>query len=550
MIPSHVRPLRVPGLGRQTPPAHDREVEPGMITTIRRKLLLGLGLVLLMLFTLSVSGISGLVSYGKVIRELDFGINHAPHQASLMEAITELYRPLRFSPQSPAGAEEQRQRFTAQLARTRERILDFRRRLEELPPPEVLSGRRFVTDGLLAQIDGGSGNHGLAALERMQAGLNNADSKVRATTLRKMREEVSALALLSLDVPDPVQGLSRELHRAHNVYRSALIIVTFVSVVVLALFFGLVRWGYLWIFAPIRQLHQGARRVAQGDFDYRVQINTQDEMAELAEAFNKMTDRFQEIRSDLDAQVRARGKQLVRSERLAGVGFLAAGVAHEINNPLSAILMAADSLEGRVEEVLGALPPAEADVIRQYLQMIQRESDRCRQITSKLLDFARGQEATRARADITGLIAEVLEMIRHLGKYREKKILFSRLQSCYLEVNGPEIKQVLLNLTANALESMDENGTLRIELVEQTDQIIISFQDDGCGMTPEVLENLFEPFFTQRREGQGTGLGLSISHRIVTQHGGSIEATSEGPGHGSTFYVRLPRSIPAQGAAA
>ena len=99
---------------------------------------------------------------------------------------------------------------------------------------------------------------------------------------------------------------------------------------------------------------------------------------------------------------------------------------------------------------------------------------------------------------------------------------------------------MVLNLVVNALDSMDDGGTLRIMLAPDDQKAEISFRDTGCGMTPEILENIFEPFFTRSRTGKGTGLGLSISHRIISQHGGEIEATSPGPHQGSTFRVRLP----------
>src|SRR5439155_20759595 len=109
-----------------------------------------------------------------------------------------------------------------------------------------------------------------------------------------------------------------------------------------------------------------------------------------------------------------------------------------------------------------------------------------------------------------------------------------------------EIKQVFLNLVVNALDSMEEGGRLTIAPRRRAGMAELVFQDTGCGMTPEVLENLFEPFFTRSRTGKGTGLGLSISHRIITQHGGEIEASSDGPGKGSTFVVRLPTEPPVE----
>jgi signal transduction histidine kinase len=320
--------------------------------------------------------------------------------------------------------------------------------------------------------------------------------------------------------------------------------VCLASTIVVLLFLGLVRYGYKWIFAPLRKLHQGASRVALGDFEYRLTLNSNDEMAELAESFNKMTERFQATTKDLDRKVRERSKQLVRSERLAGIGFLAAGVAHEINNPLQAMGMAAESLANRMGELLEEASEDDKSIVNTYLNMIQSEAGRCQQITRKLLDFARGQDnSTRTRVDVTQIIREVLSMVHHMSKFQDRKIIFAQERPCFAEANGPEIKQVVLNLVSNALESMNANGTLKVSLREEMGQIVLSFTDDGCGMTKDIIDNLFEPFFTQRRDGKGTGLGLSISQRIIGDHGGTIEAKSDGPGMGSTFVVHLPRRV-------
>ncbi len=211
--------------------------------------------------------------------------------------------------------------------------------------------------------------------------------------------------------------------------------------------------------------------------------------------------------------------------------------------------MAGESLEGRIIAHLDVLEPAEAQVVVQYLRLIQDESFRCKQITERLLDFSRGRDADREPTNLAQTVSEVVAMVQYLSKYREKKIEFSSPGPCYANVNGPEIKQVILNLVANGLDAVSRGGTLRIALHEQTDQVVVDFTDDGCGMTPEVIENLFEPFFTSKQSGQGTGLGLSISHRIISQHGGTISAASPGPGLGSTFSVRLPRQARVERAA-
>ena len=362
----------------------------------------------------------------------------------------------------------------------------------------------------------------------------------KSAALAAIRDEIIRLQVLAHKVPDFQRRVQQTLDEAQELNRRGLWLDIGSGAVAVLFFLGLIVYGYVWVFSPLRKLHQGALRVAQGDFNYRLQFSRQDEMKELADAFNSMTGRFQEIRGDLDRQVCERIKQLIRSERLAGIGFLAAGVAHEINNPLSAIAMAAESLVER-ETGLNGTDPTETAIARQYLQMIDREAGRCQRITRKLLDFARGNGDTCAFHDLTTIVNDVLGVVRHMSRYSDRTVRFTRTAPCVFEINGPEIQQVVMNLVSNGLEAMDAGGTMSIEIIEQADQITLAVTDDGCGMTPAVIENLFEPFFTQRRDGQGTGLGLSISHRIVTDHGGSIEVASRGPGHGSTFRVRLPR---------
>ncbi len=518
--------------------------------TIKRKLVFGLVLVLCLSTIMTASGIVGLVSYKNVIFNLDLGLNVAPHKTELVDAVSEIFIPLRIPvdrsgslAKRQAAASAQREQFLRALAKARKAHETFWQRTENLPASEIATGRRAVTLPILNGMA-----KGFQELQHAQPLL--ADLDKRDSTVDVLIKAVADLVLRANQLPDSAQSLRQELEHARSVYRTTWSLLLSTSIVGLLIFLGLIAYGYAAIFSPLRKLHSGAIRVAHGDFDHRVVINTKDEMSELADAFNKMTTRFQETKFDLDDQVRQRVAQLVRSERLAGVGFLAAGVAHEINNPLSAILMAADSLQNRVEAVEQAMEASEAAIVKQYLHIIQSESDRCRQITGKLLDFARGQDGTRARVDVSSVIREVRDIVQLLGRHRGKQILFDRPEQCYLEINGAEIKQVFLNLVANALESMDPGGTLKIGLIEHTDQVIISFQDDGCGMTPEVRENLFQPFYTQRRGGQGTGLGLSISNRIVHDHGGTLEAKSDGPGLGSTFLVRLPRRSQAAGAAA
>ena len=345
-----------------------------------------------------------------------------------------------------------------------------------------------------------------------------------------------------------VMALPDKLHRdflkvldsSKQHYHYSRVIVWFSALAVLAMLCALAALFNRWVLYPVRLLQRGVRRVARGSFDYRIELHTGDEMQALAEAFNDMTTRLSATYSDLERQVQERSRQLVRSERLAGVGFLAAGVAHEINNPLASIAFCAEALEGRLKTLVADAPPADAKVVGDYARMIQEEAFRCKRITEKLLDFSRCNDIQRERTDLAGLIQEVVEMIRHMGKYRSKHIAFQPREAVLAHADGQEIKQVVLNLVVNALDCMEPNGTLRIDLRNAGGMAEMAFADDGCGMEPDVLENIFEPFFTRRRVGKGTGLGLSITHRIVNQHQGEITATSPGEGQGATFTVRLP----------
>ncbi len=255
-----------------------------------------------------------------------------------------------------------------------------------------------------------------------------------------------------------------------------------------------------------------------------------------------MADRFQQSEEDLQEKVRERSEQLLRSQRLANVGFLAAGVAHEINNPLSAISMAAESLEMRLYDLPDTAAP-EATEVMDRVAMIRRESRRCGEITARLLDFSRADRGVRIMTDIAELVRDVLAMVRHLGRFSDRTIVFDCDRGITAEVSAAQIKQVILNLIANGLQATEPGGSVTIRLIEQVDSVIVSITDNGCGMDAETLQHIFDPFFSTRESGQGTGLGLSITHRIVEDHGGTVTPLSEGPGQGSTFQVRLPRRL-------
>ena len=308
-----------------------------------------------------------------------------------------------------------------------------------------------------------------------------------------------------------------------------------------------------YIAKPFRTLIDGSRLVAGGEFGHRIDLGTEDELNDLAQAMNSMTDRFQDTLQKLNAtcegldrEVKERTREVIQNEQLASVGFLAAGVAHEINNPLATIAMSSEVLQSRLSDL--AMLPAEQRVfdgelqheLPKNLRRIEDEAYRCKGITEKLLDFSRLSEVQRAPTDLVGVVNEVVDMVGQLGEFRCKKLTAHCQQAVVVEVNPQEIRQVILNLVTNALESVDADGAVDIYVNLQSGEASVIVEDTGCGMDTETQQHLFEPFFTRRRDGTGTGLGLSISYRIVSKHGGSLNANSEGPGCGSRMILTLP----------
>jgi len=540
---------------------------------IRRKLLIGLSLVIGMMLTLLGGSIFGLRAFHQSNLTLTDQLRELGASKDLLQAVMELDledRELRLILDGPDQVEgliepvragELRRRFIERLENARRRLARYFNELER----NSLQGNRA------------DGREELALAFRIDDDLKRLLELVRPEVpapylidhtpiyLRRHPEEdlnragpwrplaiararLNRLTASAVSLPDQLHAdffLVLDASKRH--YQSSRIIVWSASLAVLVMLIGLTKLVHRWVLAPVRMLHRGVRHVAAGSFDYKVQLETGDEMQALAEAFNEMTDRLGASYAELEEQVAERSRQLVRSERLAGVGFLAAGVAHEINNPLASIAFCTEALESRLAPWLHRQSTEEADtnaedsqVARDYLKLIQEEAFRCKRITERLLDFSRCGEIQRQPTDLAELIGGVVEMIHHMGKYRSKRIEFQPRQAVIAHVDPQEIKQVVLNLVVNALDCMEPNGLLRIETRVVGRYARLTFEDDGRGMSPEVLENIFEPFYTRRPDGKGTGLGLSITHRIICQHEGEIHATSPGEGLGSTFEVRLP----------
>jgi len=234
--------------------------------------------------------------------------------------------------------------------------------------------------------------------------------------------------------------------------------------------------------------------------------------------------------------------QLIRSERLASMGQLAAGIAHEVNNPLGTILIYAHLLRDQVDSGTAVTPEG----LRSDVQMILGEATRCRGIVGGLLDFARQNKVTCSHVDVRTLIDEAVNIVR---AGRDESIKYEVVASDTLPqawLDRDQMLQVLLNIIRNAVELMPTGGkvTVQADFLEQRRELRIRIRDTGPGISPENMVKLFTPFFTTKPVGKGTGLGLPICYGIVKMHRGTITAQNNEDGPGATFEIVLPSSSP------
>jgi two-component system NtrC family sensor kinase len=297
---------------------------------------------------------------------------------------------------------------------------------------------------------------------------------------------------------------------------------------------------------PIGEMVAATHNIIAGRFDQEVHSDSPTEIALLAESFNAMLQSLRQMRGDLEEwgrtleeKVRQRTEELVamqarvaQSERLASLGMLAAGVAHEVNNPLGGIL----ALTGLTVEDM-----AEDDPNRENLEEVIRQTERCRDIVKGLLDFSRQSKSHTELVDLNKVLEDTLFLITKQALFFNIKLVQNLVPDLpRVMADGSQFQQVFMNILMNAVQAMDERGVITIVTRRGTpDCVEVAISDTGQGIPPDQIDRIFDPFFTTKASGKGTGLGLSIAYGIVTTHGGSISVRSE-VGKGSTFTIRMP----------
>ena len=322
------------------------------------------------------------------------------------------------------------------------------------------------------------------------------------------------------------------------------LVASFFAVAILGIVMALVVVVFVTsrITRPLETLGRATEKIAHGNLMYEVPVDSEDELGKLASAFNKMTRALSASNEEIlrrseelekaNRDLKETQAQLIQTEKLSSLGRLAAGVAHELNNPLTGIMTFSHLLLKTIKD----------ESARSDLEIIVRETTRCREIIKGILDFSRETAPQPKQYNINDIITRTLSMLERQWLFHNihiEKRLDGQLPEIWVDDN--QIQQVIMNVALNAAEAMNGDGTLSVSsgLSERGDSVEVRIADTGTGILPEHLDKIFDPFFTTKDPQKGTGLGLSISYGIIQKHHGEIAVESEA-GKGATFIIKLP----------
>ena len=361
-----------------------------------------------------------------------------------------------------------------------------------------------------------------------------------------------------LGIVDVAYSLA-DIDRALDLHASYLYAISTLVVVLVAVSVGLLMHRVIYV--PLKDLESGAAQIALGDLEHNIPIRSDDDFGHVAGAFNHMTvalknsiSETQELVHTLEAKVHEKTHELQKAhaevaqgEKLAAIGLLASGIAHELNNPLTGVLTFTSLLRKKMPD---GSPDAED------LDLVIRETKRCAAIIRRLLDFAREKVPVKGFFNINRLIEDTVHFVDRPASLQQVSIT-TDLDADLPEIWGDAdlIKQVLLNIIVNAEQSIAGAGEVRVRSrrhlaasppipgLVPLPLVEIAVRDNGCGIPEANLQRIFDPFFTSKEVGKGTGLGLSVSYGIIKSHGGAIKVESV-VGSGSTFHIFLPVDAP------
>jgi two-component system NtrC family sensor kinase len=288
------------------------------------------------------------------------------------------------------------------------------------------------------------------------------------------------------------------------------------------------------IATPLRTLEKITKKVAQGDFSESIEVRGKDELSSLEASFNLMEEKLKNALWSLEhtiEKLREKQAQLVEAEKLASIGKLAAGIAHEINNPLTSVLTFSHLM-------LEQCPPG--DPRHEKLKLMARETNRARNIVRQLLNFGRETVIKPERINVNQPVSEIADSLVAQDAFKGIDLDLKLGEGLPdIHADPAQLGQVVMNMLLNAIHAITPPGRIEVATRVSESNVEILFRDTGAGIPEESIHKIFDPFFTTKDASKGTGLGLAVSYGIIKKHGGDIEVAST-PGTGTTFTVRLP----------
>ncbi len=321
-------------------------------------------------------------------------------------------------------------------------------------------------------------------------------------------------------------------------------LIAYGTVILLVALTGIALTVHRVVGRPLRRAVATMEKVRAGDLKVRLPVDRDDEIGYLSAAFNAMAERIERVEEELrlviskqTEEIRRGQEKIIHQEKMAAVGLLAAGVAHEIGNPLTAISSIVQLLHHRSED----------EGLKKQTAMILSQIDRISRIVRELSDFSRPPSLEKGWTDLNEIVRAALQLARYDRRSRGLEVRVDLTPGLpHLYVVADQIFQVFFNLVLNAIDAMPAGGTLEVRTHARPGEIVVEVRDSGTGIPPENLTRIFEPFFTTKKPGKGTGLGLSVLYGIVRALGGRIEVESRS-GQGSLFRVVLPDTLAGPG---
>jgi len=354
-----------------------------------------------------------------------------------------------------------------------------------------------------------------------------------------------------LDVQMSMRDLDSAVQTSRNQIVMLAVAIIGLSMVLIAIIV------YFEIYVPTKKLRVGTEQLAEGDLDTAINLERHDELGLLARSFNRMTRNLKKADLELrnwsqtleqrveekTTQLEEMHKGLVQVEKMASLGKMAATVAHELNNPLSGIVTFAKLL---MRKMMRLLPEnRDRDEVMEELELIRAESMRCGNIVKDLLIFSRESSADFHQTNLHPLIQRAAKLIRHHLELRKITLEMQlNMENDEVECDPEQIVQALVALMINGIEAMSEGGTLQISteaIPGEPGAVALRIADNGIGMSREIQEKIFDPFFSTKNETKGVGLGLAVVYGIIQRHRGNIQVDSQ-QGAGTTFTITLPRN--------